>query len=80
MPDVVEDALAGVQYLATQPRVDGRRIGLIGHSEGGLVAPLAATQSAQVAFIVLMAAPGLYGADPLLLQQVLLGQAEGAPR
>ncbi|MEW6750879.1 MAG: alpha/beta fold hydrolase [Candidatus Latescibacterota bacterium] len=77
--DYVVDALAGVDFLAGQPRVDGGHVGIIGHSEGGLVAPLAAAESDQVAYVVLLAGPGIYGADLLLLQQLLIGQAEGVP-
>src|SRR6185436_4144365 len=59
--DFAEDALAGIAYLKTRPDIDAKHIGLIGHSEGGLIAPIAATRSKDVAFIVLMAGPGLTG-------------------
>jgi pimeloyl-ACP methyl ester carboxylesterase len=52
-----DDALAGVQYLRTRSEISPDRIGLIGHSYGGIVAPLAA-QSPDVAYIVLMAGVG----------------------
>ncbi|MGB2864718.1 MAG: alpha/beta hydrolase [Sedimentisphaerales bacterium] len=53
------DALAGVEYLKTLPEIDAKKIGLVGHSEGGAIAPLAASESPDVAYVVLMAAPGL---------------------
>ncbi|GAG85300.1 unnamed protein product, partial [marine sediment metagenome] len=53
--DLARDACAGVEYLKTRPEIDARKIGLVGHSLGANVAPLAATQSPDVAFIVLMA-------------------------
>ena len=55
--DFAADALAGVEYLKTRKEVDAERIGLIGHSEGGLIAPMVAVKSNDVAFIVLMAGP-----------------------
>ena len=67
--DFAADALAGVAYLKTRPQVDAARIGLVGHSEGGLVAALAAWRSRDVAFIVMMAGPGIPG-DQIMLRQV----------
>jgi pimeloyl-ACP methyl ester carboxylesterase len=57
--DFKKDALAGVEYLKTRPEIDAKKIGLIGHSEGAVIGPLAASESPDVAFMVLMAAPGL---------------------
>ena len=54
-----EDVLAGIVFLKTRKEINTKRIGLIGHSEGGIIAPLVAARSADVAFIVLMAGPGL---------------------
>jgi uncharacterized protein len=73
------DALSGVEFLKTRKEINPRQIGLIGHSEGGLIAPLAAVRSKDVAFIVLIAGPGVPG-DQLLEQQALLIlKAQGAP-
>ncbi|MGH7127500.1 MAG: alpha/beta hydrolase family protein, partial [Planctomycetaceae bacterium] len=66
--DFAGDALAGVRYLKTRPEIDPGRIGIIGHSEGGLIAPIAAARSDDVAFIVLMAGPGVTGEEILYLQ------------
>jgi uncharacterized protein len=76
--DFAEDTLAGVAYLKTRPDIDAKRIGLIGHSEGGLIAPIAATRSKDVAFIVLMAGPGLTGEQILYLQGAAIMRAGGA--
>lgn len=57
LDDFASDALAGVRFLKRQKEIDPRRIGLVGHSEGGMIAPVAATRSADVAFIVLLAGP-----------------------
>jgi len=59
--DFARDVLAGVEYLKTRKEIDPMRIGLIGHSEGGTIAPIAAAQSSDVAFIVLMAGTGVTG-------------------
>ena len=70
--DLAQDALAAVAFLESRPEIDKHRIGLLGHSEGGYIAPLAASRSADVAFLVLMAAPGVPG-DEVLIHQVGLG-------
>jgi uncharacterized protein len=56
--DFVEDTLAQVAWLAARPEVDTNRLGLVGHSEGGIIAPLAAVKSPGVKFIVLLAGVG----------------------
>jgi uncharacterized protein len=76
--DFAEDTLAGIAYLKTRPDIDAKHIGLIGHSEGGLIAPIAATRSKDVAFIVLMAGPGLTGEQILYLQAAAIMRAAGA--
>lgn len=72
-PDFAQDALAGVRFLLQRPEVDGSRIGLIGHSEGGIVAPYAATrdqpESSRIAFIVMLAGPGERLGDTIIAQQ-----------
>ena len=55
-----------------------RNIGLVGHSEGGMIAPLVASRSGDVAFIVLLAGPGLRGDHILLEQQKEMGRVTGA--
>lgn len=77
--DFTRDVLAGVDYLKTRPEIDPERIGLIGHSEGGLIAPLAASISSDVAFIVLMAGPALNGEEISKLQSDLMLRVSGAP-
>ena len=76
--DFAGDVVAGVEYLKGRREIDAKRIGLIGHSEGGLIAPIAATRSRDVAFIVLMAGPGLTGEEILYLQGALILKASGA--
>ncbi len=75
--DFATDVLAGIAYLKTRTDVNLKKIGLIGHSEGGLIAPLVAVHSPDVAFIILMAGPGLPGDQILLLQSALIQKANG---
>jgi pimeloyl-ACP methyl ester carboxylesterase len=77
--DYAEDVLAGVAYLKARADVDGGRIGLIGHSEGAMVAAIAATKSRDVAFIAMLAGPGVKGRDLLLMQAGLVSEVAGVP-
>lgn len=70
--DFATDAEAGVAYLKTRPEVDARKIGLIGHSEGGEIAPMVAARNRDVAFIALMAGSGVPG-DQIIVAQVVAG-------
>ncbi len=70
------DALAGVEFLKTRKEINPKQIGLVGHSEGGMIAPMAAARSNDVAFIVLMAGPGLVGDKLLIMQNGLISAAE----
>ena len=67
--DFAGDAEAAVHYLQTRSEVNKGKIGLIGHSEGGIIAPMVAVRNSSVAFIVLMAGTGVPG-DELLVAQV----------
>jgi hypothetical protein len=75
--DFADDAEAGVAYLKTRPEVDHRRIGMIGHSEGGIIAPMVAARNPDVAFIVIMAGAGVPGDEILVDQLLLLSEAGG---
>lgn len=72
------DVLAGVEYLKTRREINSKQIGLVGHSEGGMIAPIAAKRSKDVAFIVLLAGPGQIGEDLIYTQNSLLQKAGGA--
>jgi fermentation-respiration switch protein FrsA (DUF1100 family) len=76
--DFADDVLAGIDYLKTRKEIDARRIGLIGHSEGGIIAPMVAAQSKDVAFIVLMAGTGVNGEEILYAQGALVARSMGA--
>ncbi|MDD4969204.1 MAG: acyl-CoA thioester hydrolase/BAAT C-terminal domain-containing protein [Paludibacter sp.] len=75
--DFATDVQSAVNYLRTRNDIDKKHIGLIGHSEGGMIAPVVAVQDKGISFIVLMAGPGESGGDILLLQQGLIGRASG---
>ncbi|MEJ5171663.1 MAG: alpha/beta fold hydrolase, partial [Fimbriimonadales bacterium] len=75
--DFASDARAAVRYLLSQTDVDPKRIGLMGHSEGGLIAPMAAADNPDVAFVVLLAGTAVPGRDILVLQSRLIAEAEG---
>ncbi len=75
--DFSTDVQAALDYLLKRKEINHKQIGLIGHSEGGIVAPIVAASSKDVAFIVLMAGTGIPGDQLLLLQQELIGRASG---
>jgi fermentation-respiration switch protein FrsA (DUF1100 family) len=75
--DFSTDVEAALQYLQTRKEIDHKKIGLIGHSEGGIIAPMVAAKSKNVSFIILLAGTGIPGDELLLLQQELIGRASG---
>jgi pimeloyl-ACP methyl ester carboxylesterase len=77
--DFAQDALAGVRFLKTHSKIAGDRIGLVGHSEGAVVGPLAASQSSDVAFVVMLAGTGVPGPEVLVLQSERMARADGTP-
>jgi uncharacterized protein len=76
--DFAKDALAAIAYLKTRPEIDVHKIGLIGHSEGGETGPMVANQSSDVAFVVLLAGPGLPGDEIVIKQMEFLLKQSGA--
>jgi len=75
--DFATDVEAAVKYLETRKEINKKEIGLMGHSEGGVIAPMVAANSKNIAFIVLLAGTGIPGDQLLLMQQQLVGQANG---
>lgn len=75
--DFAEDALAAVEYLKTRKEIDKKKIGIMGHSEGGMIAPMCAAKSKDVSFIVLLAGPGVPGKDIIIRQGELISRAAG---
>jgi uncharacterized protein len=68
--DFATDAEAGIAYLKTRSEVNTHKIGLIGHSEGGVIAPMVAARNKEIAFVVMMAGTGVPG------DQVIVAQSE----
>ncbi len=75
--DLATDVESAIEYLKTRKEVNVRKIGLIGHSEGGIIAPMVAAKSKDVNFIVLLAGTGIRGDKVLLQQQELILRSAG---
>ena len=72
------DAMAALRYLKSRPEVDATRAGLMGHSEGGMIAIMnAAKHPDEVPFIVSLAGTGVDGVELGMQQVKLLGKAMG---
>lgn len=66
--DYVKDAQSAFNMLKSNPNIDSKKIGMLGHSEGGLIAPICASQNKDIAFVILLAGPGVSGYDVLMQQ------------
>jgi pimeloyl-ACP methyl ester carboxylesterase len=76
--DFAEDVEAGVAYLKSRLDINAREIGLLGHSEGGIIAPMVAARSKDIAFIVMLAGTGVNGEQVLYYQGQAIMKAMGA--
>jgi pimeloyl-ACP methyl ester carboxylesterase len=78
--DFATDVEAAIDYLKTRTDINTKKIGLIGHSEGALIAPMvAANPENEVAFIVSLSGPGVNGAKILETQSRRAGELAGVP-
>jgi pimeloyl-ACP methyl ester carboxylesterase len=77
--DFADDAEGALLFLAQRKDVRKNGIGLLGHSEGGLIAPLVASRRKDVAFLVLLAAPGVPGSEIIMEQGQRLAELAGVP-
>jgi len=75
--DIVADVEAALKFLKTRPEIEKQEIGLIGHSEGGVIAAIVASERTDVAFVVLLASPGLNGIESLYFQVELVAKSFG---
>ena len=77
--DFASDAESALAYLKTRKEINPRKIGLIGHSEGGMITSMVAARSKDVGFIVMLAGTSMRGDSILLLQNKLISEASGMP-
>jgi pimeloyl-ACP methyl ester carboxylesterase len=75
--ELAGDTLAGIGFLKTQLAISPDRIGLVGHSEGAIIAPLLASRSKDVAFVVMLAGTGVRGDQVWLKQREMIERADG---
>jgi hypothetical protein len=75
--DFATDTEAGIAYLKTRKEINPRKIGLIGHSEGGVIAPMIAARNKDVDFIVMMAGTGVPGDQIIPAQSEAIALASG---
>lgn len=72
--DFSTDVVSAVNYLKTRKDIDVQNIGLVGHSEGGIVAPLAVNQTEGISFVVLLASTGIPGSELSVMQSIVQRQ------
>ncbi|MFN3916243.1 MAG: alpha/beta hydrolase family protein [Flavobacteriales bacterium] len=77
--DFADDAKAAFEFLKKQKNIDSKKVGIIGHSEGGMIAPMVAAEDNSVRFIILLAGPGIPIEELLILQTRKVAEAEGTP-
>ena len=77
--DLATDAEAAFNYLKTRPEINKKKIGIMGHSEGGMIAPMVAEKNPDVAFVVMLAGPGITGSEQMVLQNYLVGKGNNIP-
>jgi pimeloyl-ACP methyl ester carboxylesterase len=75
--EMATDVLSGVDFLKARKDIDAKKIGVIGHSEGGIVGPLAASRSTDIAFVVMLAGTGVTGEQVMYLQAELMSKSMG---
>lgn len=72
-----KDVVSGIDFLKTRSEINPKKIGLIGHSEGGIIAPMVAAQTKDVAYIISLAGTGVSG--EVVLQKQLTMPIEAMP-
>ncbi len=78
--DFATDVDAAITYLKTRKDINTKKIGLIGHSEGGFIAPMIASKNKEIAFIVLLAGTGVDGGLILRTQERRANELSGATK
>lgn len=78
--DFAKDVLSAVKFLKLHNKIDDNKIGLLGHSEGGMVAQIAAVENPNdISFIIMLAGVGIPGDELILMQSRIIAQLEGRP-
>ena len=77
MEDLADDAIAGLAYLKTRAEIDAAKIGVVGHSQGGWIAPLAASRSKDVAFVIASAAAAVTPAEQSIYHRASVMRSAG---
>ncbi len=77
--DFAKDVEAGINFLAKHKRINKQKMGLLGHSEGGMIAQIVASERKDVKFIIMLAAPGISTIDLMQHQTEAWGISEGMP-
>ena len=75
--DFAEDVNTSINYLISRPEVEKNKVGLIGHSEGGMIAPMVANQRKDINFIILLAGPGIKIIDLMTEQNMAVLRSLG---
>ncbi len=75
--DFAGDVSSGVDYLLSRPEADPKKIGLIGHSEGGMIAPMVAAERKDISFLVLLAGPGVEIIELMAEQNEAIARSSG---
>ena len=75
--EVTDDALSALKLLAKQPGVDGKRVFVLGHSLGAMMAPRVGQRDPQLAGLILLAAPATLNLDTVIRQMRYIGQQQG---
>ncbi len=77
--DFADDNEAALRYLLDRPEIDRARVGILGHSEGGVIAAMVAARNPDVAFVITMAGSALPYSEIVVRQVELIAKASGLP-
>lgn len=77
LDDRANDVKGAIAFLRNQADIDARRIGLLGHSEGGVVAPMITRADRDIAFLIMLGAPAVSGHQVLEAQSTAMLRATG---
>lgn len=77
--DLASDASASLDFLYNDKRIESKKVGILGHSEGGLIAMMLASENKKIAFIISLAGPGITGKDILLQQSEVISKLMEVP-